>query len=257
MGALYPPLNHPFFSRYSAYQARRMKGRLHVMLDGATVLDTPLGSYDAPPWTLEVGRNDISMSRSRMDFSGKVVAVERLAPPPPEKEASSNGLWRIRCRFPMQALNANFPVLSSGVSGSGTLVYVNIMPENRIRFGIDEWGSGGGYSKPADVDPLSEHTIEIFIGTLASRATWPAGWNITAHELEGSAGKLRIWLDGKLVHTYDLHPPFNPMSALIDVGANVQGFSTSPVFFDGPIRPVAYSDQELREFLDRNLKAAP
>jgi hypothetical protein len=216
-----------------------------------------MGSYDAPPWTLETGRNDISMSLSEMNFSGKIVALRRLAPPAPEKDGGSNGLWRIRCTFPMQSLNANFPVLSSGVTGNGTLIYVNIMPGSRIRFGIDEWGLGSGYSKPVGVEPLSEHTIEIFIGTLASRATWPAGWKIPAQELAASANKLRIWLDGQLVHTYDLHPPFNPMSALIDIGANVQGFSTSPPGFDGPIRPVAYSDLEQREFLNRNLSASP
>ena len=257
MGAFYPPLNHRFFSRYSPFQARRMKTQIHVKMDGVNVLDATMASYDAPPWTLEIGRNDISMSLMRMNFSGKILEFRRLPPPPPVNESSANGLWRIKCAFPVQFPGNNYPVLSSGVTGAGTLVFVSMLPDNRIRFGIDEWGLGGASSAPLSVEPLSEHTVEIFIGTLAKRANWPAPWRVSPQQLDASGDKLRIWMDGQLVLSYGLHPPFNPLSALIDVGANVQGFSTSPMDFDGPIRPVPYSDQELREFLDRNLRAGP
>jgi hypothetical protein len=235
-----------------------MKSQIRVSLDGKSVLNASMGSYDAPPWTLEIGRNDISMSQARMAFSGKILSVKRLAPAPPEKDIGSNGLWRIRCIFPMQApLTSNFPVLAWGVTGNGTLLYVNILSGNRVRFGLDEWGYGGGFTGPVTIDPLAEHSIEVFIGTLAGRASWPSAWHVNPDKLRHSAGKLQIWMDGQLVHAYDIHLPYSPLSALIDVGANGQGFSTSPPIFDGPIKADPFSNKEQREFLERNLKSVP
>jgi hypothetical protein len=253
MGALYPPLDNPLFSAYSAFQSRRMKSGVNVTLDGETVFDARMGSYNAPPWTLEVGRNDISMFPGTMSFSGKIIAMRRLTIPPPQADEKFNGVRRILCIFPMKMLGSNFPVLSWGVNGNGTLVYVSILPEGRIRFGVDEWGYGSGNSEPVSVEPFAEHTIEIFIGTLASQADWPKDWHIGAGQVDGSRSKLRIWLDGKLVQEYGLHAPYNPLADLVDIGVNIQGFSTSLTEFDGPIRPDPYSDPELREFVNRNL----
>jgi hypothetical protein len=257
MGALYPPFNHPFFARYSAFQSRQMKADINVELDGKKVFDARMGSYDAPPWTLELARNDISMAPGSMYFSGRIISSRRLPPPEPMVEGGSNGLRRIRCIFPMQSVGSNYPVLSWGVSGNGTLVYVNILPGARIRFGVDEWGYGSGLSEPVSIDPAAEHTVEIFIGTLARRADWPKDWHVAAAQMDRAAGKLQVWLDGKLVQEYGLHAPYNPLADMIDVGVNIQGFSTSPPEFEGPIRPDPYSDQELREFLLRNLGPAP
>jgi hypothetical protein len=254
MGALYPPLNHPFFAPYGDLQARRMKGQIHVSLDGKPVLKTAMGSYDAPPWTLEIARNDISMSPARMSFSGEVAGVLRLPPPVPAKDVGGDGLWRIQCVFPMQAPGGNFPILSSGVTGNGTLLYVSILPENRVRFGVDEWGQGGGLSDPVRVDPAAEHSVEIFIGSLAGRTVWPAGWHISHERLKASSAKLRIWLDGQLVQTSDLFVPYSPKAELISVGANVQGFSTSSPEFEGPIESDPFPEVEREEFLDRNLQ---
>jgi hypothetical protein len=257
MGAMYPPLNHPFFLRYDKFQSRRMKSEIHVEMDGRRILDSKMGSYNAPPWTLEVGRNDISMSPAKMFFDGQVTLAERLPPPVPKAAADSDGLWRIRCVFPVQYPGDAYPVLSSGITANGTLVYVTMLPGNRIQFGIDEWGYGGGRSSPLDVVPLSEHTVEIFIGTLAVRARWPKEWHVAADQLQLSASVMRVWLDGRLVQTQKLFAPFNSMAALIDVGANVQGFSSSSPAFFGPIQEDPFSGDEIREFLERNLQAKP
>jgi hypothetical protein len=257
MGAMYPPLNHPFFRRYDEFQSRRMKSGIRVEMDGKRVLDAKMGSYNAPPWTLEIGRNDISMSPAKMSFDGQVTLSERLAPPEPQADAGSDGLWRIRCVFPVQYPGSAYPVLSSGVTGNGTLVYVTMLPGNRIQFGIDEWGYGGGLSGPLDAAPQSEHTVEIFIGTLARRTHWPTQWHVPADQLERSALAMRVWLDGRLVQVQALNAPFSPMVALIDVGANVQGFSTSGAAYFGPIQNDPYSGDEIREFLERNLQVKP
>jgi hypothetical protein len=254
MGAFYPPLDHPFFSRYGPVQAHRMKAEVHVELDGKRVLDAPLGSYDAPPWTLELGRNDIALSGARTAFAGKILGASRLAPRAPAVDAGSNGLWRLRCVFPMQIVGRNYPLLSSGVTGRGTLLFVSVLAAGRIQFGVDEWGVGAGSSEPITVEPEAEHTVEVFIGTLAGNTQWPAAWHVGSGELEASANRLQVWLDGKLALSRVLQVPLDPMAGLIDVGTNLQGFSTSSPGYEGPISAAPFSQEELREFLERNLR---
>lgn len=254
MGAFYPPLDHPFFSRYGPVQAHRMKTEVHVELDGQSVIDAPMGSYDAPPWTIELGRNDIALSGARTAFSGKILGSTRLPPREPAADLGSNGLCRLRCVFPMQLVGRYYPLLSSGVTGRGTLLFVSVLPAGRIQFGVDEWGAGASLSEPLRVEPEAEHTVEVFIGTLAGNTRWPAAWRVGSGELEASANRLQVWLDGKLALSRVLLVPFEPMAGLIDVGTNIQGFSTSSPGFEGPIRAAPFSQEELREFLERNLR---
>jgi len=257
MGAFYPPLGHPFFSRYSATQARMMKSVIHVELDDRTVLDARMASYNAPPWTLEIGHNDISMSPARIDFSGSIVSARRLPPPAAGAFSDNRGLWRIRCVFPMDKPSRNFPLLSSGVTGKGTLVFVNVASAGAIRFGVDEWSVGGGTSDALEVAPQTEHTIEIFIGTLADRASWPKDWNISPAQLGRSERRLAVWLDGRLAFSHRLRLPFDPAASIVDVGSNLPGFTSSDPDYPDSIRSVPFSAAEARDFLGRNLRAIP
>ncbi len=257
MGALYPPLHHPFFDRYIPSEAHLMKSRLRVEMDGKTIIDRKMGSYDAPPGSLEIGRNDLSMTPFRAAFSGRAELVRRLPPPVPVAATQSNGLWRIRCVLPLDSPNTSHPLLSYGVTGAGTLVFLNVLPENKVRFGLDEWGAGGSFSGSVVPAALEDHLIEIFIGPLASKAAWPADWNLAAGALGSQGSLLKVWLDGRLAWSTELHLPFSPSVALFDVGTNRQGFSTAPGEYSSEILSMPYSQAEAREFLERNLGAKP
>jgi hypothetical protein len=256
MGALYPPLSPPFISDFNDTQSRLLKTGIRVEMDGKTVLDRKMRSYDAPPWTVEVGRNDITMNPFETRFSGRVLSVARL-PPPQLMENENNGLWRISCDFPMERPNTNFPLLSSGITGSGTLIYLNVLPGNRVRFGVDEWGYGGGFSEALEPPPGSGHVVEILIGPLAWRAKWPKEWGNISTELGPLEHSLRVWLDGRPVWTTELHHPVSPLAPMFDVGANRQGFTTAEAEYPGAIRSRSYTPGEAREFLDRNFRKNP
>lgn len=253
MGALYPPLNHPYFARYSAIQAHFIKSRVRVEIDGATVLDRRMESYDAPPWSLEAGRNDITLTPFKTLFTGRVFDLRRLPAPRPAKAEDAHGLWRIACTFPMDQPGSNQPLITWGVSGNGTMVFLTILSDTTVRLGMDEWGAGGSYSGPIPVGPDTQHVVEIFVGSQAASAVWPAAWGISAGALGRRAHEIRVWFDGKPVWTAPLHLPIDASPDHTDVGSNMPRFSTASASYSGEIMSSPYTASEAEQFLKRNL----
>jgi len=252
MGAFYPPLSPPFSTDYGARKIRMLKSGLRVEMDGRAVLDRKMNSYDAPPWTIESGRNDITMNPFKTEFTGRILSQTRL-PPPTLLDKRQTGLCRIRCVFPMDRPGTNFPLVALGETGSGTLLYVSVVPGDKVRFGVDEWSIGGGISEAIAASPQSDHLIEVLIGPLAAGTKWPADWGVSPQELGRFVHSLRIWLDGRLVWTTRLKRPLDPLDPMFDVGTNHQGFSTAQPEFRGLIMEDPYIPSEAREFLGRNL----
>jgi hypothetical protein len=256
MGALYPPLSQPFIGAFNATQSRILKTGICVEMDGKTVFDRKMRSYDAPPWAVEIGRNDVTMNPFKTEFSGRIFSATRLRPPV-LMENENNGLWRIRCAFPMDQPNRSFPLLSAGIMGSATLIYLNVLPGNSFRFGVDEWGYGGGFSGVLKSTPEAEHTVEILIGPLARKTKWPKEWGDFPEELAPLANDLRVWLDGRLVWSTTLQHAINSVDQMFDVGANRQGFTTAEEEYPGLIQSRPYLAGEAREFLARNFRQGP
>jgi hypothetical protein len=196
------------------------------------------------------------MTLAKPAFTGEIRSVRRLAPAAPAPVNWNNSLFRIQCVMPLQYPNANFPVFSSGVAGHGTLLFVSVMPGNRIRFGIDQWGYGGGNSEVLDVAPDTTHMIEVFYGPLAATANWPVSWGLDAKLVGRLSHTLNVWLDGKRVWSFALAQiPVVPTDSVIDVGANTRGFSTAQGEFPGQLDNTYVSEAEAREFVRRNLNS--
>jgi hypothetical protein len=130
------------------------------------------------------------------------------------------------------------------------------MPGNRIRFGIDQWGYGGGNAEVLDVAPDTTHMIEVFYGPLAATANWPASWGLDAKLVGRLSHTLNVWLDGKRVWSFALAQiPVVPTDSVIDVEANTRGFSTAQGEFPGQLDNTYVSEAEAREFVRRNLNS--
>jgi hypothetical protein len=253
MGALYPPRGPPFTPDFKVSQGHHIKTRIHVELDGKTVLERRMNSYDAPPWSLQLGRNQVTMNPFKTEFSGRILSMKRL-PPEVAPEANNDGLWRIRCVVPQEESNANFPLLSAGVAGAGTLLVLSALPDDQIRFGIDEWGYGGSVSAPFKSKPGTMHVVEVFIGPLAAAAKWPAEWGVSPKRFAHLEQSLVVWLDGRQVWTTELRRPLDSAESAFEVGGNSQGFTSAQEDFTGPIRSDPYAPADAREFLERNLR---
>jgi len=194
------------------------------------------------------------MTLALPEFTGKILSVARLPPPAPTPVDWNNSIFRIQCVLPVQFPNGNFPIFSSGVAGHGTLLFVTIMPGNRIRFGVDQWGYGGGNSQVLEVAPDTTHTIEIFYGPLAGAARWPSSWRLDAQALGALNHTLNVWLDGKRVWSFGLAQiDVLPTDSVVDIGANTRGFSTAQGEFPGQLDNTFIPEPEAAEFVRRNL----
>ena len=253
MGALYPPPSPPFIARYRDRRFSLLKTGIRVEMDGKVVLDRKMNSYDAPPWSIQVGRNHLTMNPCRTDFSGRILSQERLPPTSPA-DREQTGLCRIRCVLPFQLPNMSFPLLSSGAAGSGTLVYLSVLPGNRVRFGADEWSIGGGLSDVLTPSPQPEHVIEFLVGSLASGTPWLAQSGFSPQEMGQFRRRLSIWMDGRLVWTTELTRPLDPLDPFFDLGTNHQGFSSAQPDYPGFFVNEPFSRAEAQEFLSRNLR---
>jgi hypothetical protein len=256
MGALYPPRGPPFTAGFKVSQGRQIKTRILVGMDGKSVLERIMNSYDAPPWALQVGKNRITMSEFKTEFSGRIVSAKRL-PPPFAAETRNDGLWRIRCTFPERRANMNFPLLSAGEEGSGTMVYLNVLPGNRVRFGLDEWGYGGGLSPELATGPASSHEVELLIGPLAASSLRRKESGVLPHKLGDVEHALVVWLDGIPVWRTDLRHAVDSSDSMFEVGGNSQGFTTAEAEYPDAIKSVPYSPGEAHAFLVRNLGIDP
>ena len=82
-GALYPA-DHPALKDLAPAELARRRNHLRVELDGKTVIDREVKTFDSPVRSLTIGRNLIGGSSCEPEFVGEILAVERLplsAPP--------------------------------------------------------------------------------------------------------------------------------------------------------------------------------
>ena len=176
MGAFYPPLYSRYFSGWPGIRAIEMaKSRLEVALDDRVVLKSQMKVYEPPPWSMELGRNDVSYTGYQRTFSGRVESFRRL-PVNKVDTLDRDGVWRLHLAFPVDKHGVHYPILAYGPSGSGLLIYLECLENAEFRIAFDNWGYGGAESKPFRVADQPDHTVDILLGALAAGHPWPPSW---------------------------------------------------------------------------------
>jgi hypothetical protein len=262
MGSLANNHSWPAEWGFSRQQFADLEKKFRIWLDGRLVLDTSIRrDFDPTDSFIDVGGNPQGFSTAPTDYFGAI----RSDPFTPEeareflnhnlgaKIQENSGLWRFRCALPLKMTNQAFPILSAGIAGSGTIVYVKILPDSQLRMGVDEWGIGGEISGPVRVEDLPEHVIEVFVGPLARSKAWPPEWGISPQRLKDEGQKVSVWLDGRRVLETSIRGNFAARDTSMDVGANPQGFSTAQPDFSGTLRLDPYNASESQAFLVKNL----
>lgn len=79
-GALYPP-DHPKLKGLSRAEIERLRKRIIVSLNGRTVLDQPVFSFDSSAAEVTVGESRIGGSNTEPKFVGEILHVQRLPIP--------------------------------------------------------------------------------------------------------------------------------------------------------------------------------
>lgn len=254
MGSLYPPRMHPYFHGWDQTSVERLKNTGRVLLDGVEVLRANLRFYDAPPGSIRFGEDPILGAPA---LFSRIRSIQYLSPRNPAEFATSaeNGLWRFQVEFPFHVQRLGQPVLGSGVAGRGNLLLLEVIAPHVLRFGYDQWGSGLTSSQPVEIAQAGPHSLEIFVGSQATRCPWPAEWRIDRADLARSARLLRVWLDGRLVWTVPILANADSYD-LISIGSNPQGFSTAAMVFAGTLKRLPLQPDEMKELLTRNLRTA-
>ncbi len=223
LGSLFPPQRHPLLAEFDPTEIARLRRRLLVTLDAATVLEAAVDVYGSTPEGVKVGLNSLAPDVSHPRFTGTIAQVRRLpfsAPPP----SSTTGPVRLTLTFQPEAGGPPQPLISTGVSGHGDLLSLELLPGNQIRFLHDNWGAAVFRSPIYSFTPQSIHELEVEMGSLAP-ASAPAA---------SVPGRLVVRLDGTLL--FDVDRPFTPAApSTAEFGYNVIGASSATSMFTGAI----------------------
>lgn len=237
MGSLYPPAQHPYFDGMTTWQARLRQRRLRVTLDGVEVLRGSTEFYDAMSRQPSIGTAGVRPGFGQ-PFSGKILSWRRVPDAAPEAEAVQYGPVRLELTFPAFTGRWSEPLLCTGETGRGDLIYATYESERQISFGHDHWGVGGTTTAPVGIDPRAVHLLEIDFAALypdGPAAEWRAPVN---------RDRLIIRLDGRTICDEPArHHPSRPDE--VTVGANPIGASTATLQFSGSINWVERLEEPL------------
>ena len=229
MGSLYPPAAHPWFDRLPPAQARRLQRTLRVTLDGQVVLHRLADFYDAASRQPSIGAADERPGYSR-PFSGKILAWRVLADSPPPAEDTQYGPVQMLLTVPAFSKRSSEPLLSSGETGHGDLVYIRYEDERHVSFGHDHWGAGATASPSVEIDPKTVQVLEIDCAVLYPQQPGPA-WSGVANR-----DRCIIRLNGRVV--WDVPADFHSTAPdEVEIGANaINASSAGPAFSGGIVR---------------------
>ena len=204
------------------------KNRLVVIFDGRAMLNVEQVFYPGGPQTALLGINPYKATTAGPQFTGLVASVRQipLSALPALQQSGRYGVVDMSVRFPLYVFGTQEPLVVTGVTGAGDLVYVRYLDPRHIQLGFDHWGIGGFTSAPIEVDYGQTHRLSITIGSLYAPGSQPL-W----------AERVRVLLDGRPV--LEGQSPCHPSTAnQIAIATNRIGGSTCGPRFTGQLLSV-------------------
>jgi hypothetical protein len=141
----------------------------------------------------------------------------------PNGASHRDGAMRLVIKLPAAALRRNEPLLTTGHTGQGDVIYISYLGHDRVSVGHDRWGVGGAISKPFLVDFLAPQIVEISMRSLSQESA----------SQSGPRGVAVKW-NGREVLA-DERDSFPPGPEEVEVGKNLIGASTCVPAFTGDI----------------------
>lgn len=199
--------------------------RLTVRLNGRTALAFAAPRHPFEPADLSPGLNAIASPNSEARFTGDFLALSADATPPPPP---SSGMLRLTLKLPAFSGAHNEPLLCTGETGHGDLIYLRYEAANRVSFGLDHWGWGGPSSSSLPIDSSREQIVEIDFPALRPAAAQ------APTSPQGARGHLIVRLNGRAaLDGLVYYHPCDPATAA--VGLNPIQTSTAVPAFSGEI----------------------
>jgi hypothetical protein len=146
----------------------------------------------------------------------------------PRLNTHKEGAIRLVLKLPVGGLHKSEPLVTTGRTGAGDVIYINYLGDDRISVGHDWWGNGAAVSKPFVVDFLVPQIVEVSMRSLSTQKHSGQSPRPSA-----PAAVLVKW-NGREVLNDDAgsYPP-GPEDT--EIGANLIGASTCVPEFSGVI----------------------
>ncbi|MFZ5494441.1 MAG: hypothetical protein ACOZE5_03770 [Verrucomicrobiota bacterium] len=219
MGSLHPPAEHPAYGGMSLEEVDLRTRLIKVSLDGRTVLQLMADCYDASDWQPSIGTSGPHRPGFKEDFSGVLFSWRRLPLFAEGSAAPAVGKLHLLIRLPPFTSPKSEPLLSTGETGRGNLIYIRYLDATHYQIGHDRWGSGGSMSPVIGYDPAVPLDLDIACPPLLG---------------EGAPERLVVSLNGSPL--LDVEEGFYPSRPTqIAVGRNLIGASTAEAEFTGVI----------------------
>jgi len=209
----------------SGLETKKQGQRFVLKLDGQLLADTLTQFQTVAKGEAVLGFNSVGVATVQGLFFGQILGFEQADLPPPKPAEIPPGPLALTVFFPANLITAVEPLVTSGVTGAGDLLYVRYVDARKIAFGFDHWGVGGGESAPVAIDYEAIHHLEITLGSLY-------GAELSADDPRRK--QVRVRLDGKIVFTAE--SPCHPTARnAVKLGENVIGGTYNRTEFTGKI----------------------
>jgi len=232
-GFFYPPDDDPYLDRFSRGEADALKRRLRIIVDGDLYLDEWAGVYDPVRLEPMFGTGGPDRPALGAAFTGRILEhhpssageLQTVFPLGP-------GPMRLVLKLPAFSGRKSEPLVSTGATARGDLLYLTYLDPGHISLSLDHWSVGGPTSPPIPVAYGGYQRMEISLGSCHASSAQVAG--AQSGDREGLRQRLFVSLNGAVVfdapqHFYDSTPE------QVEVGKNAIGSSTSAAVFTGSI----------------------
>ncbi len=201
------------------------EGRLLVLVDDVVVLDATQVFYAVGASEVDFGANPHGAGTAGAHFLGRLVGARAgtVRDFPVAVEEALGGRVVAGLRFPTDLLGRAEPLVVTGRTGAGDFLYVRYVAEDRVQFGYDHWGVGGGAGPEVAVVPGARHVVEIEMDGLYPGESRPGA----------ERGRVRVKLDGAVVLALDGVGHHPAAVEEIKLGKNEIGGSTCEAEFTG------------------------
>lgn len=193
-----------------------------VDFDGGRLFgDGAIQPLAKPPLVVS-GLNEAKAPGVEYRFSGPRLELSLLPEVPRVGPDPTFGPVHMILTLPANKLGRREPLLTTGRTGAGDLIYVSYEDEHHVRIGVDHWGVGGVTSDPIALDYGPPHELWIGMTCLYQNGQSPL------------PAPVAVILDGRTVVTSKMIPYPSPADK-VTVGENRIGGSTADPQFTGSV----------------------
>jgi hypothetical protein len=208
---------------------------LACYLDGQEMVGDPKPVKRGAPSSVITGL-DLNLTPGVASrFTGQISRVSLVAGDPSTEADDLLGPEHFIVRLPTGRPGRNEPLLTTGHTGMGDLLYVMYVDQDHIRLGFDHWGTAGTVTPPIKVDYGQPHEFTVSTGALYPDVADDAAWHgVPRAERAARAAAVEVTLDGEKV--LDAHLTAYPSTlAMTTLLHNRIGMSTADQDFTGSL----------------------